>query len=697
MAEKLLQSRIVLKYDSLTAWENSSVVLKAGEVGFAAIPDKAGRTQVVAKVGDGSKTWANLEYISALAADVNKYAKYTDAEFVAEVERLATTKDTDTQYTIVKVNDYQYKLQSKGIGGAFADTGVVIDIPNDTAKLGELEAAIGVINGSGEGSFAKAIADAIAELDLANTYDAKGAAAAAEKAAKDHADAEIKKLAEGQVATNASDIATLKAAVGEGGSVDSKITAAIQALDVTDTAVTGQYVSAVNEVDGKVVVSREALPDYTEVYDAKGAAAAAETAAKSHADGLNSAMNTRVAALEAIDHDAYKGYADQAEKDAKDYADSLAGNYDAVGSAAAVEGKLNTEIERAKGAEKAASDAAAAAQATADAAKGAIDAFLKDADATADAIDTLKEIQAELDAGEANAATMASNIQKNTDAIAVLNGSGAGSVAKAISDAIAAENLDQYATDGELSALSGVVEGIGGRVGTAEGKISTAEGKISTLEGKVESLEVTGGQANVIETVKVNGVALTPDSAKAVDVLVPTGKLASKDSVAEADLAAALATKINGKAEQSVVDTLNTYVGTIPASATSTNVVAYIDEKVAAEGVAALKGRVSTVEGKVSTLEGTVAGHTTAIADNAKAITDGDAATLSAAKGYTDELATGVVAGHTTAISNLQTEVAKKANDADLAAIAKSGNVNDLIQTAGDVLVFDCGSATVNV
>ena len=697
MAEKLLQSRIVLKYDSLTAWENSSVVLKAGEVGFAAIPDKAGRTQVVAKVGDGSKTWANLEYISALAADVNKYAKYTDVEFEQAIDARASAKDTDTQYTIAKVNDYQYKLQSKGIGGAFADTGVVIDIPNDTAKLGELEAAIGVINGSGEGSFAKAIADAIAALDLANTYDAKGAAAAAEKAAKDHADAEVKKLAEGQVATNAADIVTLKAAVGEGGSVDSKITAAIEALDVTDTAVEGKYVSSVSEVDGKIVVSRESLPDYTEVYDAKGAAAAAETAAKSHADGLNTAMNTRVAALEGINHDAYIAADEVVLASAKSYADGLAGNYDAAGSAAAVEGKLNTEIERAKLAEKAASDAAAAAQGTADAAKSAIDAFLLDADSTESAIDTLKEIQAELDKGEASAASLLAATQANSAAIEKLNGEGEGSVAKAISDAIAAENLDQYATDGELSALSGVVEGIGGRVGTAEGKISTAEGKISALEGKVESLEVTGGQANVIETVKVNGVALTPDSAKAVDVLVPTGALASKDQVAESDLASALATKINGKAEQSALDNLSTYVGTIPAGATSTNVVAYVDEKVAAEGVAALKGRVSTVEGKVSTLEGTVGEHTTKIAENAKAITDGDAATLSAAKGYTDELANGVVAGHTTAIGNLTTEVGKKANDADLAAIAKSGNVNDLIQTAGDVLVFDCGSATVNV
>ncbi|MBQ7687175.1 MAG: hypothetical protein IJT28_08110 [Bacteroidaceae bacterium] len=56
------------------------------------------------------------------------------------------------------------------------------------------------------------------------------------------------------------------------------------------------------------------------------------------------------------------------------------------------------------------------------------------------------------------------------------------------------------------------------------GKLKTifAEvGRVTTLEGKVQTLENTGGQPNVIETVKVNGTALTVTS-KAVNVTVPT-------------------------------------------------------------------------------------------------------------------------------------------------------------------------------
>lgn len=41
--------------------------------------------------------------------------------------------------------------------------------------------------------------------------------------------------------------------------------------------------------------------------------------------------------------------------------------------------------------------------------------------------------------------------------------------------------------------------------------------------------------------------------------------------------------------------------------------------------------------------------------------------------------------------------IALKANDADLKAVAKSGLINDLEQTEGTVIVFDCGSSSKNI
>lgn len=58
------------------------------------------------------------------------------------------------------------------------------------------------------------------------------------------------------------EISDLKSLVGST-SVDSQITAKINALDVTDAAVDGKYVSAVSEVDGKISVTRADLPTYT--------------------------------------------------------------------------------------------------------------------------------------------------------------------------------------------------------------------------------------------------------------------------------------------------------------------------------------------------------------------------------------------------------------------------------------------------
>lgn len=48
-------------------------------------------------------------------------------------------------------------------------------------------------------------------------------------------------------------------------------------------------------------------------------------------------------------------------------------------------------------------------------------------------------------------------------------------------------------------------------------------------------------------------------------------------------------------------------------------------------------------------------------------------------------------------VQNLQSTLDSKVNTSSLADIATTGNVNDLIQTSGDWIVFNCGSSTVNI
>lgn len=121
MADKILKTRIQLKYDTLAAWNSlpDTKKLKAGEVAVVAIPEDTTTTTdvngkvvtqitpptVLFKVGDGEKTFKELPWLSGLAADVHSWAKKTEAEFkkfVQEDCELATAGQLDAIATRVK-------------------------------------------------------------------------------------------------------------------------------------------------------------------------------------------------------------------------------------------------------------------------------------------------------------------------------------------------------------------------------------------------------------------------------------------------------------------------------------------------------------------------------------------------------------------------------------------------------------------
>lgn len=53
-------------------------------------------------------------------------------------------------------------------------------------------------------------------------------------------------------------------------------------------------------------------------------------------------------------------------------------------------------------------------------------------------------------------------------------------------------------------------------------QLFATQAALDTLDGRVDDLVAEGGEPNTIESVKVNGTALSPDASKAVDVTVPT-------------------------------------------------------------------------------------------------------------------------------------------------------------------------------
>lgn len=72
------------------------------------------------------------------------------------------------------------------------------------------------------------------------------------------------------------------------------------------------------------------------------------------------------------------------------------------------------------------------------------------------------------------------------------------------------------------NALANKVDVVEGKGLSANDLTNDLKAKYDTAVSKVDELTETGGAPNVIEIVKVNGAALTPDSDKAVNVTVPT-------------------------------------------------------------------------------------------------------------------------------------------------------------------------------
>ena len=112
MAEKILQTRIQLKYDTYTNWLTANPILKKGEMAVATIGesptqavDSVTAPQVILKIGNGTTAYKNLPFTSALAADVYGWAKSSDVSIEAGTDGynlIFKTKNSDDTYTIIK-------------------------------------------------------------------------------------------------------------------------------------------------------------------------------------------------------------------------------------------------------------------------------------------------------------------------------------------------------------------------------------------------------------------------------------------------------------------------------------------------------------------------------------------------------------------------------------------------------------------
>lgn len=204
--ENVIKSRIQLKYDTLTNWNSSNLVLKKGEVAIAEIPSNAENSGLTPpaigmKVGDGTKTFIQLPWIQAVSGDVYAWAKaalkptYDASEITGLSAYIQSVAGNGTSYQIVEGtgnNADKYYLQEQTTGSSTWTTVSTIDLSGTIARIKALE-----------------------------------------------------------------DWADLSYTLAE--QINSAVTRSINNLDYTDTAVTHQFVTAVQEVNGKISVSRSAL------------------------------------------------------------------------------------------------------------------------------------------------------------------------------------------------------------------------------------------------------------------------------------------------------------------------------------------------------------------------------------------------------------------------------------------------------
>lgn len=618
MATKILNTRILLRYDSYENWLTSTIVLKQGEAAICSVP--TGKTvdgvatppAVLLKVGDGVHTFKDLPWLQAVASDVHAWAKAAVPAIPAEnITGLADfisaeIQDTDTQYNIVKGdNDYTYKLMSKAKGAENFTTEVAtLTIPNPTSDINSLKALVGNV------AVATQISNAIAALKLSETYEAKGAAAAVQTALLgDAAEAynTLGKLEDAVIAAQAS--------------ADEKTTmAAVEAKNyATKTEAQGYATAVVGE-------------------DTDGVDKATVKGTKAYAKDLNDATNTRVEALET-----------------------------AIGEGGSVGSQIDAKI------------------ANLDVAEVAV--------GTGEIIEKISETDGKISVSKR--ALVASDIP--TIEQSQVNGLGAALAAK--QDTLAFQNDNYDKTTNKAITKSDLDAAVAGLTG------------VTHFKGVVENLPASAENGDIyIKTDGTEHIYVKPDAATEghfeelgdQSSHIKHGTVVDSDIAANAAIAqskiAGLTDALNAKANSADLGTMASetaadYIKKTDAPGYAdilTATVAGTTYETKADATAKLteaKTHTTTELGKL-TLTEVAAGEGKIISKISQVNGKVSAETR-------DLVAADIPTIEQAQVNGLGTALAAKANDADISAIGKSGSITDVLQPEGDVLILFGGTSTL--
>lgn len=441
MAEKILNTRLILKHGELAALNASDIILKKGEVALASIT--TGNVAVptfLMKVGDGSKKFSELNWLAAPASDVYAWAKKENLA----LEDIPTMDAAHIpQLEIAKINGL-------------------------ATRLSNIENAIGE-----GGSVAEAIENAINALDVTASSDADGVVIAS----IEQADGKIAVTRRALVAADIPELAIAKI-TGLQDALDAKV-----ATSTFTTRVAGIETSINDEVTNR------------KAEDAKIQKAVDDLAAA--IGNVTNIMNFRgaVAAKSAIT-DPVEGDVicvtdgDDAGKEFV-YSDGEWVEFGSVTAQDAAISALKTRMDSAEAAiaTKAEKSELTAAQTTL---QGNIDAVAKDVSDNKKAFDDhVSAYNTKVEALEAadtkNAGDIAAAVTRIATAegkLTTIEGSGDGSIAKALADAKA------YADQAEATAVSTAAADAAAKVKALEdGQVATNKTDIASLTTRVANIE----------------------------------------------------------------------------------------------------------------------------------------------------------------------------------------------------------------
>ena len=614
MPDKILNTRIALRYDTYENWMSSTVILKRGEVAIATIPtgDTSGSSQhlpaVLMKVGDGNHTFKDLKWTQAVAADVPTWAKQANKPTYAATEITGLSdfisgeiQDTDTQYTLVKgANDYEWKLMSRAKGEeAYTNLVATLTIPDKTADITALQGLVGDTKVSTQ------IANAIAALKLDETYEAKGAADT------------VKAALLGDAATDYNTLGKLEDAV----------------LAVKETA---ESKTTMTEVEAKDYATKTQAQGYANAVlgaDTDNADSKTVYGARKYADSLNSAMDGRVDALEAaIGAGGSVGTQIDEKIGLLDMDEVAVGAGEIIEKISQTDGKVTASKRK-----------------------------LAATDIPELAISKITDLQAALDGKQATVVWQSGNYDPATNK----------AITKRDLDAAVAGLAGAVHFIGVVDALPGTSNN--GDIcifGNKEYVYATSDNSwhelgdetIYAVKGNIKDTDIAA-DASIAQS-KIAGLTAALDTKANVSDLGTMAGEAKADYVAKAD-----ASGYNDILTKTVAGT--TYETKTDATAKLTEAKGYTDSSIqgldvdeVAVGTGEILSAISETDGKIAVTK--------------RALVAADIPELAISK-----------------ITNLQTSLDAKANDADLAAIAKTGSTDDLVQGTM-TLIFDCGDSTGN-